>query len=327
MNYQTFKKHKLIDWLLSISREKGGLQINETQLFKIIKDNQLLLKISDNRKKSVLINEIEYEEYPRILLASIGAISSTCDFALVFDSLYKKYDSFDKKQFSILKRFVNYLDSEIGKNVKTFRFDDYIESIIDSEGIFYLPFTIDVINSFTEHYISSPNTLQGKYPKITPIKLDELFKREEANSEIGNFFDQRYIDYLYKNFNDLSKIHWRKFEELTAEFFERQGYSVTLGTGRKDGGIDIKIRKDNQLIIVQCKRWRDAVGVQTIKALDSDIRFGNASLGMIVSIKGVSKDSQKIIRDRNYKIIVFDQTWIFEKLNEYRSSFKERFLL
>lgn len=320
MNYQSFKKHELIDWLLSIATKKGGLQINEYQLLEIIKDSKMLSKIKDNIEDSVMIDEIEYEGYPRILLSSIGAISSLCDFTLVFNSLYKKYDSMNSKQLNILKRFASYLNEELNKNVKIIKFDAFIDLVIENEGILYLPFANDAIDCFVEHHISSPYTSQGKYPEVAPISLDDLFKREKANSEIGDFFDQRYINYLYKNFNDLSNIHWRKFEELTAEFFEKQGYDVELGPGRKDGGIDVRISKNNQLIIVQCKRWDNAVDVQTIKALDSDIRSENASSGIIVSIKGISKESQKVINDRNYKIFIVDQRWIFEKLEQYKSS-------
>ena len=46
--------------------------------------------------------------------------------------------------------------------------------------------------------------------------------------------DVRHIDHL----------HWREFEELVAELLQRDGYEVTLGHGRNDGGVDIIAVKD-----------------------------------------------------------------------------------
>ncbi|MBE1443842.1 restriction endonuclease [Paenibacillus sp. OAS669] len=80
-------------------------------------------------------------------------------------------------------------------------------------------------------------------------------------------FNQRYIDYLRANFNKIGNIHWRKFEGLTAEFFERQGYFVEIGPGRADGGVDVRVwTHDTNLagpptILIQCKRQKDLAGM------------------------------------------------------------------
>jgi hypothetical protein len=54
----------------------------------------------------------------------------------------------------------------------------------------------------------------------------------------------------------LSRVDWRKLEVLLADYYRRQGYDVdhtgTGGTGaRFDGGIDLKLRKDDELILVE----------------------------------------------------------------------------
>ena len=57
----------------------------------------------------------------------------------------------------------------------------------------------------------------------------------------------------------LSRVGWEEFEHLLADYYRRQGYAVehvgTGATGHKfDGGVDLKLRKDDEFIIVQCKR-------------------------------------------------------------------------
>jgi hypothetical protein len=60
------------------------------------------------------------------------------------------------------------------------------------------------------------------------IPLSDLFEREGVPDGATGFFDQRYIDYLSAQGQDLQAIHWRQFEHLTAEFFARSGYDVEI---------------------------------------------------------------------------------------------------
>jgi Restriction endonuclease len=43
---------------------------------------------------------------------------------------------------------------------------------------------------------------------------------------------------------DLPSLAWRELEELIADLLERDGYTVKLGPGRKDGGVDVLATKD-----------------------------------------------------------------------------------
>ncbi|WP_242107155.1 restriction endonuclease [Luteimonas aquatica] len=58
----------------------------------------------------------------------------------------------------------------------------------------------------------------------------------------------------------LTRVRWDRLEALLADYYTAQGYRVehvgTGGTGRRfDGGIDLKLRKDEEYILVQCKGW------------------------------------------------------------------------
>lgn len=64
-----------------------------------------------------------------------------------------------------------------------------------------------------------------------------------------------------KRYSDaLTQLSWQGFEHLIAEFYAGQGYRVEhVGTGdagtRFDGGIDLKLYRDDRCVIVQCKHW------------------------------------------------------------------------
>lgn len=58
----------------------------------------------------------------------------------------------------------------------------------------------------------------------------------------------------------LSQVGWDQLEVLLATYYRGQGYTVDhCGTGatssRFDGGIDLKLHKDDAYILVQCKHW------------------------------------------------------------------------
>ena len=58
----------------------------------------------------------------------------------------------------------------------------------------------------------------------------------------------------------LSRIGWDELERLLAAYYREVGWWVehagTGGTGAKfDGGVDLRIRRDAQIVLVQCKHW------------------------------------------------------------------------
>ncbi|MGY0612138.1 restriction endonuclease [Luteimonas sp. A501] len=53
---------------------------------------------------------------------------------------------------------------------------------------------------------------------------------------------------------------WERIEQLLADYYRGQGYAVDhCGTGarrtRFDGGVDLRLRRDTDIIVVQCKHW------------------------------------------------------------------------
>src|SRR5690606_33973466 len=112
---------------------------------------------------------------------------------------------------------------------------------------------------------------QAEYSDL--VELRTLLETEELPTSGAAHFDQRFINYLNRNFGTIDKIHWRQFEGLTAEWFERQGYRVEIGPGRNDDNIDLRLwnaeASDGSppTVVVQCKRQMTTVGKLVVKAL------------------------------------------------------------
>jgi restriction system protein len=80
-------------------------------------------------------------------------------------------------------------------------------------------------------------------------------------------------------------LSWQQFEQLIAEAFRRQGYAALVtGSSSPDGGVDIRLHKNGQLTLVQCKHWKAfAVGVQPVRELLGVVTAEQASQGIFVT--------------------------------------------
>ncbi|WP_242628970.1 restriction endonuclease [Xanthomonas oryzae] len=104
-------------------------------------------------------------------------------------------------------------------------------------------------------------------------------------SYLGARRRRRFLD-TRTSLESLAAGGWRQFEQLVADAFRRQGYSVEeTGQGGPDGGIDMILRKDGRRTLVQCKQWkRQQVGV-SVRRPRPDRQAG----GKVERRKGVQK--------------------------------------
>lgn len=86
-----------------------------------------------------------------------------------------------------------------------------------------------------------------------------------------------------KSIETIRQLHWRNFEELVAEAYRRQGYRVTEGGFGADGGIDLELRKGEELIFVQCKQWKvQKVGVSVVREMFGVLTASNADKVIVI---------------------------------------------
>ncbi len=67
----------------------------------------------------------------------------------------------------------------------------------------------------------------------------------------------------------IRSLSWKQFEELVAEAYRRDGYSVRENQkGGADGGVDVRLQKNGQMHLVQCKQWKSQkVGVSVVREM------------------------------------------------------------
>ena len=95
---------------------------------------------------------------------------------------------------------------------------------------------------------------------------------------------QRLLD-GQKGLDSIRGLNWREFEELVGEAYRRQGYMVTENTAAgPDEGIDLLLKKDGALVLVQCKQWRSfKVGVDVVRELFGVMTAKHATSGIVIT--------------------------------------------
>lgn len=154
-------------------------------------------------------------------------------------------------------------------------------------------------------------------------QLKDLFESEDLDTLYGQFLDQRFLDYLARNDNAIDSMNWRKFEGLAAEYFDRQGYRVTLSKGRNDDNVDLRVwnpqARGAPLLLVQCKRQKRQVGKVVVKALYADITHEDAGGGLVVTSSSLAPGAERTCVARAYPIGQVERTGLRKWLRAMQS--------
>ena len=105
--------------------------------------------------------------------------------------------------------------------------------------------------------------------------------------------------------DSLRNLPSKRFEDVLAEAYRRQGYRVEemLGSGA-DGGVDLLLGKDGHSVVVQCKRWRGKpVPVQAVRELYGVMIDRPASAAKIVATTNFTPDAVAFAKGKPIELI------------------------
>jgi hypothetical protein len=169
------------------------------------------------------------------------------------------------------------------------------------------------------------------YTKYAPIKsvYPKFYTSEEIeNNKIIqadlNDINEGLISYLAKHPEYLREVNPRKFEELIAEIFRNNGYSVTLTPKTRDGGKDIialyKTGIGEQLYIVECKRYQleSKVGVEVVRGLYGVQMAENYNQAILVTTSTFTKPAIDFVKPLRLKMQLSDYKDVIEWCKRYK---------
>jgi restriction system protein len=124
--------------------------------------------------------------------------------------------------------------------------------------------------------------------------------------------DDALIRHLALAPEDLMRLQPRKFEELMAELYSREGFEVSLTQQTRDGGIDLFLVRHTPfgqlLTIVDTKRYRKdrPVGVAVVRQLYGVVEAMKASAGVVATTSYFSQDARSLQETIPFRLALQD---------------------
>lgn len=108
-----------------------------------------------------------------------------------------------------------------------------------------------------------------------------------------------------KTNDPLHDISWRDFELLVGEVFRMRGFTVIENdNGGADGGVDLVLRKEGEVFLVQCKQWRAyKVPVNVVRELLGVMVTKGAAGGFVVTSGIFTLEAQALAKGQNIELI------------------------
>lgn len=265
-------------------------------------------------KDVVRIRSVEFEEIIAGILYQTGNTSTPSTISLGVAE-YHKYKG-NPKLFPIWVNVMSLFNEMLRRGLedeektgnKIIDPTPFVKACSERYGSIGANMALEILKDLNHQQHRSPWDLYRRMEWKDKAELNDLFQSESLETYYGSFLDQRFIDYLSRNYDHIDRINWRKFEGLTAEFFDRLGFNVEIGKGRDDDNIDVRVwptgeKKDKPpILLVQCKRQKGKVEKVVVKALWADISQEGAKSGLIVTTSTLSPGAQKVCTARSYPI-------------------------
>jgi restriction system protein len=326
-----FGPRSLADCLSETAGFKAGLALSVEELCDHLSGTDYPDIIVRSEEFGVRLRSDEYEELFYKLLHRIGYTKEEYDGDYAGVKRVHKYrrknllTEYEGMLTIFSEMWMRMLESAEANGSRKMDPTPFILKCHERYGDIGLEMAIEQIEVMYRAVTLSPHSIGRSTEWTNPLSLAKLFQGTAERPEQGRYIDQRFINYLCQNPDRMQEMHWRKFEELTAEFFDREGYQVELGPGGNDDGVDVRVWKadaspsETPLCLVQCKRQKAKVDRVVVKGLHSDVEFEGAEFGVLVTTSELSPAARNTISARGYSIRDVDQNGLREWLTKLRS--------
>ncbi len=104
---------------------------------------------------------------------------------------------------------------------------------------------------------------------------------------------------------DVSRIYNMdgiEFENCCIEHFKKLGYKAEPTATSGDFGADILLRKNGRLTVVQCKRYKDKVGVSAVQEVVGALGYYKADSAMVITNSRYTPAARELAKANNVEL-------------------------
>jgi restriction system protein len=125
-----------------------------------------------------------------------------------------------------------------------------------------------------------------------------------AMSAYGRAKRRRLLD-SQSDLTTLRSMSWMELEQLVSEAYRRIGYQVDdTGGGGADGGVDLVLRRQGVVTLVQCKQWKtQRVGVATVREQFGLLSHHQAAAAVIVTTGDFTPEARAFAKGKPIDLV------------------------
>ncbi len=327
----SFGARDLPDILTETAGYKAGLALSLEALLDHVSGSEYVDIVRQSEELPITLRAEEFEEIFYLLMHRIGFTETLYNGDTTGAYRYRKYRKLGKSEEYaavmkiILDEWPKAMDKAIAEGSHSWDPRPMVRRAFAEHGRFGADVAFEQLEVIERARTLNPHTAGRAVEWRKALPLELLFRGNNTEPQIGAFIDQRFVDYLHANPSKLSEMHWREFEKLTAEFYDREGYKVDLGPGSGDDGVDVRVWKEGTpqhtpLCIIQCKRQKDKIEKVIVKGLAADVRYEKAEYGVLVTTSELAPGARAVITTRGYPIEEVNKENLVGWLAKLRSS-------
>lgn len=113
-------------------------------------------------------------------------------------------------------------------------------------------------------------------------KADAIFLAQYGFDPVSEIDMQKVLERT-QTLQEAYSLSPTEFEELIGQLFVKMGYHVVVTRSTGDEGVDLYLHKDELVELVQCKRYKGNVSVQTVREFFGVLVDKNANKGYIIT--------------------------------------------
>lgn len=107
---------------------------------------------------------------------------------------------------------------------------------------------------------------------------------------------------------EFTRLSGTEFEYYMANLFRALGYDAKRLGGAGDQGVDLLLRKEHELVAVQCKNYKDRIGNKPVQEVFAGARHRGAHRAWVVAPAGFTRGARELARSTGVRL--FDRTHI-----------------
>lgn len=107
--------------------------------------------------------------------------------------------------------------------------------------------------------------------------------------------------------SEIDQMTGRQFEEYVGALFASQGYSIKYTPATGDYGADLILKKGQEAIVVQAKRYKQTVGVKAVQEVIPAIKMYNATAAWVITNSTYTKQSLTLAKRNHVRMIDRDE--------------------